>query len=73
MKHVHVKDIGFAPPQPGHEHGTPHGVGIGLGRVDLKGCIAVLKEAGFDGVLMGEAGAEDIEASYKNMRALVEG
>jgi len=72
VRHVHLKDVIYSEPKPGHEHGTPMGTGIGMGNVDLKACIEVLEQGGYDGVLAAETEAKYIVESYQCMKALVE-
>jgi sugar phosphate isomerase/epimerase len=53
--HVHVKDIPASQlPERGKVTGTRVGVTVGDGVVDLRGVLAALAEAGYDGVLSVE-------------------
>jgi inosose dehydratase len=44
IKVVHLKDVRPVDTSPGYQW-----VELGRGRVDVKGCVAALKESGFDG------------------------
>ena len=55
VKHVHIKDV------TGRDATT-----LGKGEIDLVGCLKVLKEAGYEGVLSYETeGFQDADESYK--------
>jgi len=68
VQHVHLKDIRRAKLADGHETGTPAGVPIGDGEVDIKGCIALLRSKGYDGALSIEVDGR--EALVKSKRFL---
>lgn len=70
--YVHVKDIGGALlGERGKITGTPVGVAIGKGNVNIKECIFVLKKAGFDGVYSIEAGEADLKESIEYLRSVI--
>ena len=66
--HVHLKDIRRAKLASGHETGTPAGVPIGDGEVDIVGCLDLLKSKGYQGALSIEV--EGKEALVKSKRYL---
>jgi len=68
VQHVHLKDIRRARLADGHETGTPAGVPIGDGEVDIKGCLALLKSRGYKGALSIEVDGR--EALVKSKRFL---
>jgi inosose dehydratase len=68
VAHVHLKDIRRAKLADGHETGTPAGVPIGDGEVDIRGCLALLKSKGYDGALSIEVDGKD--ALLKSKRFL---
>ncbi|HID17750.1 TPA: sugar phosphate isomerase/epimerase [Candidatus Bathyarchaeota archaeon] len=70
--YVHVKDVGGALlEERGKVTGTPVGVAVGRGNVDIKGCVSALKEAGYDGVYSIEAAEKDLKESLQYLRAIV--
>ncbi|MEM2901990.1 MAG: sugar phosphate isomerase/epimerase family protein [Candidatus Bathyarchaeia archaeon] len=71
VKYVHVKDIGGALlDSRGKVTGTPVGVAIGRGNVDVKGCVQELQKAGYAGYYSIEASEADLEQSIKYLRGL---
>ena len=58
VKHVHVKDI-VRSQTAGHDTGVTAGGAIGEGDVDIKGCLDVLRSAGYDGCLSVECTGVD--------------
>jgi len=67
--HVHVKDIPESQlDQRGKVTGTRVGVAAGEGRVDLKGIVGVLKDAGYDGVLSVEC--DTLEQARRSLHYL---
>jgi len=68
VSHVHLKDIRRARLADGHETGTPAGVPIGDGEVDIKGCLQLLKAGGYDRALSIEVDGRD--ALIKSKRFL---
>jgi len=68
VAHVHLKDIRRAKVAGGHETGTPAGVPIGDGEVDIKGCLTLLKSKGYRGALSIEVDGR--EALVKSRRFL---
>lgn len=84
--HVHAKDFHVKPAcaDPGNgwfrsRGGVPlRGAIVGHGNVNIKGCLAILKEAGYDGFLSIEfEGMEDnrtaLEIGYANLKRYVAG
>lgn len=72
VRYVHVKDIGGALlGERGKVTGTPAGVAVGEGNVDIKGCVDVLKSVGYEGVYSIEAVEKDLAKSLSYMRTLV--
>ena len=72
VKYMHVKDIGGALLDArGKVTGTPVGVAIGKGNVDVKGCIGELKGAGYKGYYSIEAAEKDLAESVQFLRQLV--
>lgn len=70
--HVHLKDIRRERLPGGHETGTPAGVPIGDGEVDIRGCIALLKAHGYKGALSIEVdGREALAKSKKFLEPLI--
>lgn len=65
VAHVHLKDIRRAAVAGGHETGTPAGVPIGDGEVDIRGCIALLKSKGYRGALSIEVDGREAAAKSK--------
>lgn len=73
VAHVHLKDIRRAKLADGHETGTPAGVPIGDGEVDIKGCLALLKGRGYKGALSIEVdGREAALKSKKYLEPLIQ-
>ncbi len=71
VRHVHVKDIIRAKTK-GHATGETAGCAVGDGEVDIKGCIKVLKEAGYDGCLSIECdGSEALRRSAAFLKPLL--
>ena len=64
--HVHVKDIPASQlPERGKVTGTRVGVAVGDGVVDIPGVVAVLAEAGYEGILSVECDTlKQAQASY---------
>jgi len=72
VKYVHVKDIGGALlGERGKVTGTPVGVAVGEGNVDIKGCVNVLRSAGYDGTYSIEAAEKDLAKSLSFLRKVV--
>ncbi len=72
VAHVHLKDIKRATLAGGHETGTPAGVPIGDGEVDIKGCLDLLKSKGYRGALSIEVdGREALVKSKKFLEPLL--
>lgn len=70
--HVHVKDIGgVLIKERGKITGTPVGVAVGEGEVDVKGCVDALKKARFTGVLSVECEAKDLRQSLTFLRSII--
>ncbi|MBS7644446.1 TIM barrel protein [Candidatus Bathyarchaeota archaeon] len=70
--YVHVKDIGGALlRERGKVTGTPVGVAVGKGNVNIRECVSVLKSVGYDGVYSIEAGEPDLEESIKYLRSII--
>jgi inosose dehydratase len=59
VAHVHLKDIRRSRLADGHETGTPAGVPIGDGEVDIKTCLGLLKSKGYRGALSIEVDGRD--------------
>jgi len=57
--HVHLKDITRQMKGEGEEFGVVAGVAVGQGDVDIKGCVDVLKEHGYEGYLSIECNGVD--------------
>jgi len=71
VKHVHLKDI-TRTVAAGHETGVTAGVAIGDGEVDIKGCLNVLRGAGYQGCLSIEcAGVEALKRSIAYLEPLI--
>jgi sugar phosphate isomerase/epimerase len=71
VRHVHVKDI-VRTKTSGHATGQTAGCAIGDGEVDIKGCIRVLKDAGYSGCLSIECdGIEALKRSVKFITPLL--
>jgi len=71
VKHVHLKDI-VRQKTAGHETGVTAGVAVGDGEVDIRGCLAVLKEAGYDGCLSIECdGVPALERSVAFLKPIL--
>ncbi len=74
VDHVHLKDIRRAKVSAGHETGTPAGVPIGDGEVDIKGCLALLASKGYRGALSIEVDGKDaLVKSRKFLEPLLRG
>ena len=70
--HCHVKDIKRGKVIAGHETGTPAGVPIGDGDVDIKGCLGLLKKQGYSGCLSIEVnGTEAVRKSVAYLKPLI--
>jgi len=71
--HVHLKDVKYAEErEAGHETGTPSGCAVGDGDVDIKGCIEVLKQHGYEGCLSIECdGVEALKRSIAYLKPLI--
>ena len=70
--HVHLKDVKLEQREGGHETGVTAGVALGDGDVDLPGCIAVLRENDYNGVLSIEcSGVEAMKRSIRYMKKIV--
>ena len=69
VAHVHLKDIRRSRLADGHETGTPAGVPIGDGEVDIKGCLALLKSKGYRGALSIEVDGRDALVKSRNFLA----
>lgn len=73
--HVHAKDISLrqCESERGKVTGTPVGCACGDGVIDWARIIAIVREAGYQGVLSVECGApEQAARSLRHLRALVE-
>jgi inosose dehydratase len=70
--HVHLKDVKLEQRKQGHETGVTAGVALGDGDVDLPGCIAVLRDNDYSGVLSIEcSGVDALKRSISYMKELV--
>lgn len=71
VRHVHVKDVVRG--QAGaHDTGVTAGGAIGAGDVDIKGCLEVLRGAGYEGCLSIEcAGVEALRQSVEFLTPLL--
>lgn len=70
VTHVHLKDV--KRPETTGETGVVAGIAIGDGDVDIKGCIDLLKEHGYDGCLSIEcAGVDAMKRSIEYLRPLI--
>jgi sugar phosphate isomerase/epimerase len=71
VKHVHLKDI-VREDAAGHETGVTAGGAIGDGDVDIRGCLELLKEAGYDGCLSIEcSGTQALKKSVEFLKPLL--
>lgn len=71
VRHVHLKDIVRAK-AAGHETGVTAGVAVGDGEVDIRGCLQVLKDAGYEGCLSIEcSGTEALKKSIEFLKPLL--
>lgn len=71
VKHCHLKDIVRAH-TAGHDTGVTAGGAIGAGEVDIKGCLEVLRAAGYDGCLSIECdGIEALKESIEFLTPLL--
>jgi len=71
VKHVHLKDI-VREKAAGHETGVTAGTAVGDGEVDIRGCLDVLRGAGYDGCLSIEcSGIEALEKSIEFLTPLL--
>lgn len=71
VRHVHVKDV-VRRAAGDHQTGVTAGGAIGEGDVDIKGCLDVLAEAGYDGCLSIEcAGVEALKRSMAYLQPLL--
>jgi sugar phosphate isomerase/epimerase len=71
VKHVHVKDI-VRTKASGHATGQTAGCAIGDGEVDIRGCLDVLRKAGYDGCLSIECdGVEALKRSVRFLKPLI--
>jgi sugar phosphate isomerase/epimerase len=61
LVHLHAKDIAMqqAEAEKGKVTGTPVGCACGDGVIDWKRVVAILREAGYDGILSVECGTPD--------------
>jgi len=73
VAHVHLKDVKAAEARAaGHETGVVAGCAIGEGDVDIKGCIEILKQHGYDGCLSIEChNTEALKKSIDYLKPLV--
>jgi inosose dehydratase len=67
VKHVHLKDI-VREKSSGHDTGVTAGGAIGDGEVDIKGCLDILREAGYEGCLSIEC--DGVDALRKSVEFL---
>lgn len=71
VRHVHVKDV-VRVKSDGHATGQTAGCAVGDGDVDIKGCLRVLREAGYDGCLSIECdGVEALRRSKNFLQPLL--
>jgi len=71
VRHVHVKDV-IRGKADGHATGQTAGCAVGEGDVDIRGCLRVLKEAGYDGCLSIECdGVEALRRSVNFLKPLL--
>ncbi len=71
VRHVHLKDI-VRQQTAGHDTGVTAGTAVGEGEVDIRGCLDVLREAGYDGCLSIEcAGTEALKRSIDFLTPLL--
>ena len=74
LVHVHAKDIAIrqAEAERGKVTGTPVGCACGDGVIDWKKVVAILREAGYDGVLSVECGTpEQAARSLAHLKAVI--
>ena len=74
LVHMHAKDIGFkqSEKERGKVTGTPVGCACGEGVIDWKKTIAILRDAGFNGVLSAECGSPAQAAfSLKHLNSIL--
>jgi sugar phosphate isomerase/epimerase len=70
--HVHLKDITREMRKEGEEFGVVAGVAVGEGDVDIKGCIDVLKEHGYEGYLSIECnGVDQLRKSIEYIKKIL--
>ena len=67
VRHVHVKDV-IRVKSDGHATGQTAGCAVGDGDVDIRGCLDVLRRAGYDGCLSIEC--DGLEAAGKSVKFL---
>ena len=71
VKHVHLKDI-VREKTAGHETGVTAGTAVGDGEVDIRGCLDVLRAAGYEGCLSIEcSGTEALKRSIEFLTPLL--
>ncbi len=71
VRHVHVKDI-VRQQSADHETGVTAGTAVGDGEVDVRGCLDVLRGAGYEGCLSIEcAGTEALRRSIEFLTPLL--
>ena len=71
VKHVHLKDI-VREKSAGHETGVTAGTAVGDGEVDIRGCLDVLRAAGYEGCLSIECnGTEALKRSIEFLTPLL--
>ena len=71
VKHVHLKDIARAE-TAGHDTGVTAGGAIGDGEVDIRGCLDLLNDAGYDGCLSIEcSGTQALKKSIAFLEPLL--
>lgn len=72
VMYTHIKDIGGALIyQRGKVTGVPVGVAIGQGNVDIRGCVNVLKKAGYKGAYSIECDEKDLQSSLSYLKSIV--
>jgi sugar phosphate isomerase/epimerase len=71
VRHVHVKDV-VKVKSDGHATGQTAGCAVGEGDVDIRGCLEVLRGAGYDGCLSIECdGVEALKRSVRFLEPLI--
>ena len=71
VRHVHLKDI-VREKTAGHETGVTAGTAVGDGEVDIRGCLDVLRDAGYQGCLSIEcSGTEALKRSIEFLTPLL--